>query len=148
MQLKNFLLISLLLGSLLLNGQQLDHVLGDLIIQLPPKLEDPTALLRQQHLPNGKAVNWKVKKCLSKEANIWLVQFDHTTINEYYALRSLRGNKLIKYAQFNHLLKSRNRPNDPSFPTQWNWVNTGANGGLADADIDACLLYTSDAADE
>ena len=137
MKIKNCFLFLLLLGSFHSKAQQLDHVLGDLIIQLSPKLEDPTTVLSRHAHVNGKTAKWKVKKRLNQELNIWLVQFDFTEVNEFRIVDILRSDPFINKAQFNHLLDSRSIPDDPLFPQQWNWLNTGANGGIADADIDA-----------
>ncbi len=135
---KNLLFLILLLGSSLTKAQQLDHVLGDIIIQLHPKLEDPKDVLHQYAEINRKTAKWKVKKQLNLEGNIWLVHFDFTEVNEFRMLRLLRANPFIQLAQFNHILDKRSTiPDDPIFPQQWNWLNTGANQGIADADIDA-----------
>ncbi|HEV8292291.1 MAG TPA: S8 family peptidase, partial [Tepidisphaeraceae bacterium] len=49
-------------------------------------------------------------------------------------LKSLRG---FKYLEPNFLLQAATIPNDPSFPNQEDFNNTGQNGGTPDADIDA-----------
>ncbi|MBY0588976.1 S8 family serine peptidase [bacterium] len=43
----------------------------------------------------------------------------------------------LRYVEPNFALAPHAVPNDPSFPSQWALNNTGASGGVADADIDA-----------
>ena len=135
------ILLFFLIGSTVLQAQQLDHVLGDMIVQLSPKVEQPTALIQQYKRFKGKATGFTTKKCLNEDQNIWLLHFDFTNINEYQLLRDLRSNKLVDIAQFNHLIKKRKIPNDPFYSFQWNWMNTGGNGGTVDADIDIELAW-------
>lgn len=66
--------------------------------------------------------------------NIWKL---NSARPEDQMLDWLRKQPSIRSAQFNHLLDARGLPNDPLFPQQWQWLNTGANGGLANADLDA-----------
>ncbi len=135
------ILLFFLIGSTVLQAQQLDHVLGDMIVRLSPKVEQPTALIQQYKRFKGKATGFTTKKCLNEDQNIWLLHFDFTNINEYQLLRDLRSNKLVDIAQFNHLIKKRKIPNDSFFSFQWNLMNTGGNGGIVDADIDMELAW-------
>lgn len=84
--------------------------------------------------------NLHVIQNLSIDLGLWLVGFDETNISDNQLLNLLRSNNMIKAAQFNHYIKERVlEPNDPSYVdgTQWSMNNTGQNGGLDDADIDA-----------
>ena len=135
------ILLFFLIGSTVLKAQQLDHVLGDIIVQLSPKVEQPTALIQQYKRFKGKATAFTTKKCLNEDQNIWLLHFDFTNINEHHLLRELRNNKLVDIAQFNHLIQRRRIPNDPIFSLQWNLLNTGGNGGIVDTDIDMELAW-------
>ncbi len=80
----------------------------------------------------------KVKKCLSPRMNIYLLERNSTTSADEF-LFSLRSNKHIKLAQFNHRgVENRSLiPNDSFFNRQWNMLNTGQSGGIAGADIEA-----------
>lgn len=79
----------------------------------------------------------QVKKCLSKQMNIWLLQRNTTADAEKFLL-SLQSGRAVKLAQFNHHVQRRSLvPDDPYFNNQWNMLNTGQGGGLVGADIDA-----------
>ncbi len=79
----------------------------------------------------------QVKRCLSKQMNIWLLE-RNTTPGDEKLLASLQYNKLVKLAQFNHRVEQRSIvPDDPYFSQQWNMLNTGQSGGTAGDDIDA-----------
>jgi len=138
---RKIILLFFLIGSTVLQAQQLDHVLGDIIVQLSPKVKQPTALVQQYKRFKGKSTAFVAKKCLNEDKNIWLLHFDFTNTNEYHLLRDLRSNKLVDIAQFNHLIKKRRIPNDPFFEFQWDLMNTGGNGGIVDADIDIELAW-------
>jgi serine protease len=48
----------------------------------------------------------------------------------------------VKYVQPNHKIQQRNTiPNDPNYSTQWQYNNTGQNGGIAGVDLDAELAW-------
>jgi subtilisin family serine protease len=53
------------------------------------------------------------------------------------ALARLAADPRIEYAEPNFLLHAADIPDDPLFPQQWALLNTGRDGGLAGADIDA-----------
>jgi len=92
-------------------------------------------------------------KQLSKRLNIWLFSFTNKSISDKEVLSSVKTNKAVKLAQFNHYVQKRDAinskdpsnkgystdmiPNDPSFGQQWALNNTGQTGGVVDADIDA-----------
>ena len=79
----------------------------------------------------------QIKKCLSKQMNIWLLQRSSAIAAEDF-LQMLQHNKLVKLAQFNHRVERRSLvPNDSYFFNQWNMMNTGQSGGTLGADIDA-----------
>lgn len=83
------------------------------------------------------APDLKIKETLSARMNIWLLERNTTTTPEDY-LAKLQSNSNIKLVQFNHLVKERSTiPNDTYFVSQWNMLNTGQNGFLPGADIDA-----------
>ncbi|MEO1448981.1 MAG: GEVED domain-containing protein, partial [Bacteroidota bacterium] len=78
---------------------------------------------------------------LSNRLRIYLLSVDPRHVEEDQALAYLQEHRDVDIAQFNHYVKSRKAlttfPNDPSFGDQWDMNNTGQNGGLVDADIDA-----------
>lgn len=79
----------------------------------------------------------QIKKCLSKQMNIWLLQRNSVAEPDQFLLL-LQANKMVKLAQFNHRVQRRALvPNDTYFSNQWNMLNTGQGGGTTGADIDA-----------
>ena len=86
--------------------------------------------------------NLEIIRQVSRPLNLWLLRVDLAKNQLGRARRSIEDVPEIKYAQNNHNLSLRNTPDDPLFPSQWNFHNTGldANGnpsGTEDADIDA-----------
>lgn len=80
----------------------------------------------------------KVKKLVAKQMDIWLLEFDHTKVQNRHFLNIAKAHPRILTAQFNHKLTRRGTvPNDPEFIKQWHWLNDGQTGGTADADVDA-----------
>lgn len=135
----NYLFTFLLIISItpFIQAQELDHVLGDIIVQLP-KHTTPDQVVKDLQVYNGVSTSLKIDKQISEPFNIWLLHFDQNVINENYFLHEISVHPGIEIAQFNHLLEERQSvPNDPSFSQQWQWLNSGQSGGTADADIDA-----------
>ncbi len=122
-------------------GQNLDHVQGDLLVQLKYG-QDIRPVLRQLETFNGKPTDLQAVKNASAPLRIWLLHFDWTTIDEQRFLSHVRSLPAVELAQFNHFITLRETvPNDPNFPNQWQWVNTGQGGGTPDADVDADLAW-------
>ncbi len=53
------------------------------------------------------------------------------------AMLQFAASENVLYAEPNYRYQLQRVPNDPNFKLQWNLDNTGQDGGLADADIDA-----------
>ena len=94
-------------------------------------------LIRDLQIFEGQSTNLKQQVLVAEPMHIWLLQFDHTSINEQAFLNHIRRHQLVEIAQFNHLIKERATPNDPLYMNQWQYVNTGDAGGLAGCDLDA-----------
>jgi hypothetical protein len=139
--LKRILSFLFLLSFFYANAQQLNHVQGEVIVQIEPKVVDITSLLSKFEEFKGRTTKIKPKKCLSKTMNIWLLKFDFTSIHDRRFLRHLQKNRLIQIAQFNHVIKYRKTPNDPDFMAQWQYINSGADEGVENADLDADLAW-------
>ena len=83
----------------------------------------------------------QIKRCLSKQMNIWLLERGSTKGAEKF-LESLQSDGLVKLAQFNHKVERRSLvPDDTYFSSQWNMLNTGAGGAVLGADIDATKAW-------
>ncbi len=79
---------------------------------------------------------------LSRPLNIWLLRVDLSK-NQLNRVQSNVANiPEIHYAQYDHYVNLRVDPDDPVYPQQWNFHNSGINvngdsTGVEDADIDA-----------
>lgn len=137
-------IITILLSFALLfsaNAQQLDHVLGEFLIQIDEQT-DLNKLVISTSTFHKKNTQLKISRQVSKQLNIWSLTFDFTSIHEEHFLQKIRSTPGILNAQFNHLIEPRSTtPNDPLLSLQWHYINDGTSGGLLDADIDADLAW-------
>jgi hypothetical protein len=79
---------------------------------------------------------------LSKPMRISLISFDYQKISHEAFQAWLYSQPEITVADYNYYVQMRSTtPGDPSFTSQWHHLNTGANGGTADADIDSDLAW-------
>jgi len=123
--------------SLSVSAQQAQHIEGQLLASLKPGIEGHQ-LERHLRVVDGIETGFYVHSLVSKPVNIWLFGFNHEAIDENKMLTALQLNNYVSIAQFNHIVQNRAViPNDPQFNLQWQYINTGANGGVVDADIDA-----------
>ncbi len=119
------------------HAQDIDHVLGDLLIQLKADA-DIKALSKDLQFYNSEPTKLEVVAQISRPMNIWRLHFDQNTIHERRFLNFLKDHPLIETVQVNHLLKMRETvPDDSFFSEQWQYINDGSNGGTVDADMDA-----------
>ncbi len=114
--------------------------------QLLIKLE-PGARVSQWMQGEGRGFDtrygMRLKKTLSHEVGICLLTFDERRISAPKLLNLLRKDPMVSAVQLNHQVTWRQRePNDPLWGSQWQFENTGQNGGTADADIDATDAWT------
>jgi len=122
-------------------AQQLDHVLGELLVQVDEQA-NLDELVKNSASFHGKSTQLAISKEVSKQLNIWLLQFDFTCIQEYHFLEKIKRTTGIINAQFNHLIQQRTTiPNDPLLSLQWHYINDGNSGGVEDADIDADFAW-------
>lgn len=130
-----------LLSGRFLSGQRLDHVQGELLIQLKPNVE-ARQLQSSFERFQGHPSSFELARRLRGPLRIGVWRFDHRRIHERRLLERLRAHPLVERAQFNHFLSLRSTiPNDPGFAEQWQYFNTGQNGGLAGADFDTDLAW-------
>lgn len=136
-----FLLICLLLSATSLSAQLTDHVLGELLVQLKPG-EDIHRWAGTWSVYAGRPSGLRVQDNPSPPLNIWLLHFDQGQVHEQRLLSSLRRDPAVVAAQFNHFTGLRSTvPDDPFFGSQWQYINTGMNGGVANADYDIDLAW-------
>ncbi len=130
-----YLLIFALLSFFNLSAQQLDHVLGDVLIQLEPDT-DLQAFLQDFAPGRRAAAPLQLRRSLKAPGSIHCLHFDHNQIHEKALLEQLRRHPQVRLAQFNHLLEYRQTtPNDPEFGFQWQWTNRFGATGSIDADL-------------
>lgn len=84
---------------------------------------------------NGSGMS--TENLLVRRLNIWKLKVDTTEISARQALEKVRQWPSVIHAQLDHYVTQRSTPNDPDFPSQWNFQNTGQSGGAVGADIDA-----------
>ncbi len=85
---------------------------------------------RYKNLANGRIANWKIPK----------VDTDAT-------LKALRADPNVAYAEIDSIVSAQVLPNDPQFSDLWAMHNTGQNGGVEDADIDAVEAWETSTGD-
>ncbi len=125
----------------ILSSQQLDHKLGDLLIQLDAKNDIHSLVAEFQFFQND-STRLDIKKSVVPDMNIWLLHIDYVQVDELLFLEKIKRHSTVLNAQFNHFTSLRSTiPNDPDFPNQWQYLNDGTNGAIADADIDTDLAW-------
>jgi serine protease len=132
-----FFLLSAILGAFSY-GQQ--RVIGDLLVQLHPGVEVET-LIRDFEMIDGKSTSISVARSISAVTNMWQLHFDESQIDADMMLRMILRSEDVINAQFNYTISYRANPNDPLYSSQWQYDNTGQNGGTPGADIDANLAW-------
>lgn len=131
-------LILLLLNISFLSSQKLEYRQGYIIVQLESDV-NPNAFVASYSRDLRSVMT--VDRTLSDYLRIYLVKFDFATIHQGKLLDAFRGDPRVTIAQYDHFTKLRNIPDDPQFPSQWQWLNTGQTGGSVDDDINAELAW-------
>ncbi|MBK8680127.1 MAG: S8 family serine peptidase, partial [Sphingobacteriales bacterium] len=109
---------------------KLPKIPGEILVQLSNNFTP------SQIAAEFSAYNLCLKQAIVPSLNIWL--FTHQAANQNNLYQAMLRHRGVRQVQYNHLLKSRQTtPNDPNFLYQWQYVNDGNSGGVADADIDA-----------
>lgn len=140
---QNVLLTSIitLLLSTATFAQQLDHVLGEFLIQ-PSSIDQIDLIVKEFDRFEGKTTDLAIDRKIQAPMPVYVLTFDFGQIHERRFLSSLQRHSEVVFAQFNHIIKLRATvPDDELFTSQWQYINTGANGGTPGADIDADLAW-------
>ncbi len=117
-------------------AQETNYVPGNLLVMVNSDAE-ANQLTKELATVNGVSTGLKVDRALSQSMHIYLMTFDAAVVNKTLFLKAVKNNHLVKIAQFNHTFQERIIPNDAQYSVMWDMNNTGAGGGVADADIDA-----------
>jgi hypothetical protein len=123
-------------------GQSPAHIEGEFLVALMPGAT-PAALVQHLEFETGKKGLVSCRP-ISRSMNTWRFQLDTTFHLSALPLDWFQRQAAVQMAQWNFRWLPRNDascdnilPNDPLEAMQWQYVNTGANGGLFDADLDA-----------
>ena len=109
---------------------------NQIIVQLH-KGNDVKELATSYQFYKGQNTELYSKQLLSKQLNIWLLEFNEKKVKPRELLAEIKTNRAVNVAQMNYEVKFRATPNDPLYTTQWQYDNNGSDYGVADADIDA-----------
>ncbi len=110
------------------------YIKGELIVQLAPGVRTDN-LEKDLYRLQGKVSGLKLKKVLSDNQNIVLLDYNAREYPPNYVLDKVRGHEDVLLVQFNHIVQERLTPNDPSLGTQWHHVDASDN------DIDSDLAW-------
>lgn len=121
-------------------SQELEYVQGELLVLLNPEANEKD-LAEDLFFFGGKATKVNFGKKLTVGFPLWKMTFDFANINDERFLEFVRKHPAVQIAQFNHFLDWRAIPNDPEFPNQWQYINTGQSGGVVGADLDIDLAW-------
>ena len=114
---------------------------GDILVRIYEEANLPKIIQDLQKV-NGQQTRLHILRELSTDLKIWQLHFDASLVSHETMLNAIQAHNLVQDAQLNRIIKKRvTVPNDPNFANQWQYVNTGAGGGLLDADIDADLAW-------
>lgn len=109
--------------------------LGEVIVKLKAK-ENPSLWLNKVELINQIPTGLNIKQSVSKPFDIYLCTFNQDHWSEKELISALKASYLVEEAQVNHIITPRAVPNDLLYTNQWQYNNTGQNGGTPGADID------------
>ncbi|MBT8195450.1 MAG: S8 family serine peptidase, partial [Bacteroidia bacterium] len=118
------------------NARTVEHVPGQLLIQVNSKA-DLQQIVNDLAVVDGMNTQLRINGIVSAPMKVWLISFNETIIDDNLMLEIVNSHALTKVVQFNHVVSLRTTPNDAQFTSQWQYINTGANGGTIDGDIDA-----------
>lgn len=125
-------------------AQQLDHVLGEIIVEVRDDngLNNLLKDLREDSAFRSSSSTFLEARNIMKEPmNLWVLKVDHNAVNELHFMEKALKNKHVLLAQQNHITRLRAVPNDPAFSQQWQFINDGQGGGVVDADVDMDLAW-------
>ena len=123
-----------------LSAQNPQRIKGEILVQLQPQ-QDINTIIKDLAQINNKPTYLRQQKCLIPALNIHQLSFSEQQIEPEKMLTQIKKHKSVNIAQYNHILEQRNTPNDLFFQNQWQYINTGANGGTPNADLDAELAW-------
>jgi len=117
-------------------AQDSDHVPGEILVKFHPEVRASAWANQASSLRTAGAGFQLDEAPLSEPMHIWKIRFDPNTQDEKELLTRILRDPAVAAAQFNHYAEFRSTtPNDPEFAKQWQWFNTGQDGGIAGLDL-------------
>lgn len=90
----------------------------------------------------NQVIRLELDERISPVLDMYKVNFDFADFDEQEVLLAVTLDRFVDAAQYNHFITLRSTiPNDPEFNNQWQYINTGQDGGLPGADIDMDLAW-------
>ena len=87
-RLTQVVILYLCFGVIGLNGQKLDHVLGEIVIQLE-KGENANFINNRYNTFNGRNTDISISQVASIPLNVWKIKFNPNSVSEIEVLESL-----------------------------------------------------------
>ncbi|MCC7505356.1 MAG: S8 family serine peptidase [Saprospiraceae bacterium] len=116
-----------------------DFLPGRLLLSLPDSIHPEHLVERYATVEKYDSLPAPMR--LTRMMNVWLVFCEPTPTATLAALQWYRQQPEVLAAQTDHILQLRSSsltiPDDPLFANQWQYLNSGAGGGLPNADLDA-----------
>ena len=133
--------ILVLLVMIDIHAQKLDHVLGEVLVEVRND-NGLNNLLRDLSSDAETRSSLVAKQIMSQPMNLWVLKINQNEVNELDFLDKVIKNNHVLLAQQNHITQLRETiPNDPLFGNQWQFINTGQSGGVVNADLDLDLAW-------
>ncbi len=115
-------------------AQEAQFVPGHVLVQVKPG-KNIRQVLSDLKENDSQLASLELKKAVIAEMRIWLVEYDDENLNHHETIRALHFHPDVQIAQQDHKIELRaTTPNDPSFSSQWQYINTTTPGGDIDAD--------------
>ena len=141
--LRNAFIFSFLVSSINFSYTQKTEIIkGEFIVQVNDE-KDIATFRKQitQNRRNDSSSGFSASQIMQEPFNLWLFTIDYNTISENDFNRQLTNFSKFGYVIQNRWISPRIIPDDPEFSKQWQYVNTGATGGIAGADMDMDLAW-------
>lgn len=113
---------------------------NQIIVQLH-KDNDVKDLVANHQFYKGENTQLHSKMLISKQLNIWLLEFDKEKANVRDLIIDIKKNASVQATQLNYPVQHRAVPNDAAYASQWQYNNDGLEDRVSDADIDAPLAW-------
>lgn len=129
--------VLLFLVTNLITAREKTYEKNQLLVQISDK-KMIAGIIAPYQIINGISTELEVKKQVSFNNRIWLLNFNEEKINIDEIINILKHDEHIQIVQKNHWVEFRDTiPDDPNFQQQWQYKNNGGSGAIAGADMHA-----------